>query len=92
MGLGAEGSSARREETASRCIREGLDWILRKISSKRVVRQWNSLTGQWWSPHPCRDSNVDVALGDMGYWWPWLGWLDWMVSEGFSNLNDSLLL
>ena len=40
------------------------------------------------------EKGVDTALRDMVYqtWWCWVEWLDLMIFEVFSNLNDSVIM
>jgi len=44
---------------ASSCVRGGSDWIFRKMS---LLNEWSGTgtgcPGQWWSPHPWRDSKT----------------------------------
>ena len=70
VGLCSQGTGTGGEGTASRCTRGGLDWISGKISPlaqlPRAVVEFPSLEGF--------KSREDVALGDMGQWWPWQCW------------------
>jgi len=80
-----------------KCLRVRSDasgWILGKMSSQR--EWWCSGTGcpgRWWNHHPWRCPRT-MEMWHWGTWLPWgVGWwLDWMVLEVSSNLNDSMLL
>jgi len=74
----------------SSCIRGGLDWILGKMSSLKVVRHWTRL------PRAVVGSlslegfkkRVDVALQDRIYqaWWCWVGGWCWWSWRSFPTL------
>lgn len=68
-------TSDRRGETASGCTRGSLSWILVEMSSlKGCSGLGTGCPGQWESP-PLEVSkkHMDVALGDMVWWWTWWG-------------------
>jgi len=77
---------------ASSCTSRGLQWILGKISSLKEF--WSIGTGcpgKWWSPHPWRCSK-NMQVWHFGTWFGRLGVAGLMISEVFSNLNDSIIL
>jgi len=79
---------------ASSNIRGGLGWIIGKIS---FLKEWSDIgkgcPGKWLSHHPwrCRKNDGTSGHGLAGMvalrWW-----LDLMILEVFSNLNNSMIL
>jgi len=67
VGLFSQVTSATTEAVASSCVREGLGWILRKISLLKVVRHWNRLPREMVESPSLEvfKKRVDVALRDM---------------------------
>lgn len=85
MGAGLE---QEQRERASSCASGGLD-VGESILSAVVPRDGNRLPREGVeSAQKC----VDVSFGDVVYRWPWQCWLDPVTSEGFSSLNDSVIL
>jgi len=62
-----------QKEIASNCTRGGLDWILGKISSLNGLTHWSRLPREVEENPSLKVFKrcVDVALGDMVYWWTW---------------------
>jgi len=67
-----------------------------KNCSERVVMHWKRLPGEVGESQSVEvfKKKVDVVCRDMVYWATLVvgEWLDWMILEVFSNLNDSMLL
>ena len=78
-----------------------LSWIgFEEWERQYSLKEWSGngtgCPGGWWSHHHWRCSRKcgDVALRDVGSGQILMedGWLDWMISEVFSNLDDSMIL
>jgi len=70
--------------------------IRKNFFTERVVKHWNRLPREVVESPSLKmfRKHVEVALGDMVYqtWWCWVEWLDLMIFEVFSNLNDSVIM